>query len=179
MFKDYFKGKIKEMNILALDISTKTGYAGRDERKNTPVTGTHVIKSRKHDFQGTRFLRFRAWLSEICDQVLPDLIYYEEPHHRGKSATLLAVGFKAELLAKTAELKIEAVGVHSRTLKKWATGRGDAEKIDMLIAARQKGWLPSDDNEADACLLLNYAEHENMCSLSSLAIPHKDNYDQT
>lgn len=49
-------------------------------------------------------------------------------------------------------------------LKRWATGRGNANKADMIEAARVRGWPPAnnyhypeplklDDNEADAWLL--------------------------
>ena len=37
----------------------------------------------------------------------------------------------------------------------WATG-----KAAMIEAARDRGWTPFDDNEADAALLLEYAMAE-------------------
>jgi Holliday junction resolvasome RuvABC endonuclease subunit len=39
------------------------------------------------------------------------------------------------------------------TLKKHATGRGNADKAAMIAAMRTKGFRPADDNEADALAL--------------------------
>ena len=43
------------------------------------------------------------------------------------------------------------------TIKKHATGKGNAGKADMLNAMRNKGFSPADDNEADALALLDWA----------------------
>ena len=43
------------------------------------------------------------------------------------------------------------------TIKKHATGRGNARKDAMLAAARARGHSPADDNEADALALLYWA----------------------
>jgi Holliday junction resolvasome RuvABC endonuclease subunit len=53
--------------------------------------------------------------------------------------------------------------VHTVTpaeLKRWATGRGNASKDDMLTAATEKGWDGWDHNEADAWLLWRMALEE-------------------
>ena len=46
--------------------------------------------------------------------------------------------------------------VENRTLKKWATGNGNADKRAMLEAARMTGWIGDDHNEADAVMLWHY-----------------------
>jgi Holliday junction resolvasome RuvABC endonuclease subunit len=43
--------------------------------------------------------------------------------------------------------------VQPATLKKWATGKGNATKEQMVDAARLRGWEGSDHNEADAWLI--------------------------
>ena len=56
---------------------------------------------------------------------------------------------------------IEHAGVHSATLKKWTTGKGNADKTAMIEAdARRFGVPVTDDNEADALALLEYAKGE-------------------
>jgi hypothetical protein len=47
---------------------------------------------------------------------------------------------------------IEYTGIPVGTVKKTATGRGNASKEDMMAAARARwpGWEPVDDNESDA-----------------------------
>ena len=43
------------------------------------------------------------------------------------------------------------------TIKKHATGKGNAGKGDMIAAAILRGHDPEDDNEADALALLDWA----------------------
>lgn len=48
-------------------------------------------------------------------------------------------------------------GVPVGTIKKHATGKGNAGKEEMILAVRQRGHSPSDDNEADALAILHWA----------------------
>jgi hypothetical protein len=50
-------------------------------------------------------------------------------------------------------------GVGVGTIKKSATGRGNAGKPEMIAAMRRLGHLPDDDNEADALALLYCVMH--------------------
>jgi Holliday junction resolvasome RuvABC endonuclease subunit len=43
------------------------------------------------------------------------------------------------------------------TIKKHATGKGNASKAEMLAAIRALGHRPADDNEADSLALLGWA----------------------
>ena len=45
------------------------------------------------------------------------------------------------------------------TIKKHATGKGNASKDEMVASARARGHTPVDDNEADALALLSWAVH--------------------
>lgn len=141
--------------ILALDTGTKTGWCIGS------TSGVQVFDLKRGESVGMRFLRFRAWLTEIvCLAGGVAVICYEQAHHRGGHATQVAVGFITEILTFSALHKIETMPVHSGTLKKFATGSGVAKKPDMITAARAHGYAPTDDNEADACLLYEYAVAE-------------------
>lgn len=48
-------------------------------------------------------------------------------------------------------------GVPVGTIKKHATGKGNAGKDEMILAVTQRGHSPSDDNEADALAILHWA----------------------
>jgi len=50
---------------------------------------------------------------------------------------------------------IPYMGVPVGTIKKHATGKGNASKEGMVVAAIENGWQPKDDNEADALWLLD------------------------
>ena len=48
-------------------------------------------------------------------------------------------------------------GVPVGTIKRFATGRGNADKAAMIAAIRARGYDPVDNNEADAIALLLWA----------------------
>lgn len=144
------------MKVLSLDLATRTGWASN---ANGRRSGTVEFQLKRGESPGMRFLRCRAWLSEMLELVggHADVIVYEQAHHRGGAATAVCVGLVTEVQAFAAEHDIELMPVHTGSLKKWATGKGNASKEDMTAAARIRGWDVEDDNEADAALLLDYA----------------------
>ena len=145
------------MNILALDLATKTGWA--IARNGQLVeSGVQVFDIRRGESPGLRFLRFRSWLEDLLTEAAPDLVAYEQAHHRGGAATELCVGFATRVQELAAGDGIEYASVHTSTLKKHATGHGNAQKDAMVAAARKRwGIEPEDDNHADALLILAWA----------------------
>lgn len=146
------------MRILALDLATKTGWA-----TNYPIeeSGVDTFDVRRGESPGTRYLRFVAWLREKIKIIGPELIVFEKAHHRGGAATEIAAGFATHLQSTCAELGVEHLSVHTGTLKKFATGSGNANKYIMMKRYRAVfGRHPIDDNEADARFLLKYGESE-------------------
>lgn len=142
------------MNILALDLATRSGWATNINR----TSGVQTFDVRRGESPGMRFLRCRGWLNEMRALLGNiDVIVYEQAHHRGGAATACCVGLVSTVQAVAAEHDIELMAVHTGELKRWATGKGNAGKPAMIEAARQRGWSPVDDNEADAALLLEYA----------------------
>jgi Holliday junction resolvasome RuvABC endonuclease subunit len=105
-----------------------------------------------------RYLHLRAQLQRVR-AAYPDLaaVFYEQAHHRGGAATEYAVGCVATVQAWCAEHGIEHAAVHSATIKKHATGKGNAPKDAVIAAMRRRGFAPTDDNEADALALLDWA----------------------
>ena len=111
------------MNIFAIDLATKTGWSTNIHGRRA---GLIEFSIKRGESPGMRFLRCRAWLSEmwrLLDQQI-ELIVYEQAHHRGGAATACCVGLITELLAFAAEHNIETMPIHSATLKKFATGSG-------------------------------------------------------
>ena len=65
-------------------------------------------------------------------------------------------------LTAWAELRgVPYQGVPVGTIKRHATGRGNADKAAMMAAARSRGFSPTDDNEADAIAILLWAIETN------------------
>jgi hypothetical protein len=155
------------MNILSLDMATKTGwafkYSGNLKFGNNAgriYSGIKDFAKARGESPGMIFLRFRKWLNEFLIPEEKILIVHEQAHHRGGAATALCSGLIAEAQAFAAEHGFEILPVHSATLKKFATGSGRAEKGAMIQAAKFFGFNPKDDNEADAIHLLRYALQE-------------------
>lgn len=146
------------MKILALDLATNTGFARNYGPK--PRTGSvsferpKVTKKQQKVPVGFVFSAFDDWLSK---QEVPDLLVIEEPHLRGGNATRLCVGLWAVASCGAFNGGAEVMSVRTRDLKISFTGIGNASKEDMIAMAKRRGYDPKDDDEADACLLLEYA----------------------
>jgi hypothetical protein len=140
------------MRILALDLSTKTGWA-----HTNGLSGVQDFTPRRGDSPGMRWLEARAWLNRVLDSAPADVVVYEQAHHRGGAPTHVAHALIAQAEAVAAERGIQITNRHTATIKKHATGKGNADKGRMLAAAREK-WSDrtiQDDNEADALWLLD------------------------
>ena len=152
------------MRILALDLGTRTGWALAD--RGHVESGIQVFDVKRGESPGMRYLRFRHWLAEVChvglggpfagERLAVRLIVYEQTHQRGGAATEVAAGFATRVQEHGAQYGLEHAAVHTATLKKWATGRGNADKPAMVAAAQARGYGGVDEDEADARLLLAY-----------------------
>ena len=144
--------------ILALDLGTTTGWALRTF-DGLITSGTVSFRPGRFDGGGMRYLRFTNWLTEIDRLSGPiEAIYFEEVRrHVGTDAAHVFGGLMASLTS-WAELRgIPYQGVPVGTIKKHATGKGNANKEAMITAARDRGFSPVDDNEADAIAILLWA----------------------
>ena len=115
------------------------------------------------EISGWRYLAFKQWLDNKIRILDIKHIVYEETFSKGAYAARVLHGFLAILQFtfaeryKDQETRLTMEKVHAMTLKKFATGRGNASKNDMIAAAKARGWEPQDDNEADALFLLDFA----------------------
>ena len=143
---------------LALDLGTTTGWALRT-RERTVVSGTVSFRPSRYDGGGMRYLRFRGWLDEIADNAggLGAVWFEEVRSHAGTDAAHVFGGFLATLSAWCDQRSIPYQGVPVGTLKRFATGKGNAGKEAVIAAVRARGFTPADDNEADALALLLWA----------------------
>ncbi len=143
--------------ILALDLGTHTGWALR-HLDGTITSGTVHFQSHRFEGGGMRYLRFKRWLSELLTSGDISEVYFEEVRrHAGVDAAHAYGGFLAHLTAWCEHRNIPYQGVPVGTIKKHATGKGNAGKAEMIAAARARGFNPQDDNEADALALLAWA----------------------
>ena len=106
-----------------------------------------------------RYLRFKRWLTDIkqCNAGIDQVVFEEVRRHAGVDAAHAYGGFMGQLTAWCEHHQIPYQGIPVGTIKKHATGKGNASKDEMVAAVRARGHSPADDNEADAIALLYLA----------------------
>lgn len=150
--------------ILGIDPGTHCGWSLWHDGKISSA-GTWNLSPRRHEGGGMRYLMLRAYLDEFRASE-PDTVAYEEVRrHLGTDAAHIYGGVIATLSAWCEERKIPYMAVPVGTVKKVATGLGNASK-EMMLASARKRW-PSlfefcliDDNAADACWITEAAARE-------------------
>ncbi len=144
--------------VLALDLGTTTGWALRGHDGGI-TSGTMTFRPSRFEGGGMRFLRFRGWLAEVAalSGGVARIVFEEVRAHAGTDAAHIYGGFLAHLSAWCEERSIAYQGVPVATIKRFATGKGNADKAKMVAAIQARGFAPADDNEADAIALLLWA----------------------
>ena len=144
--------------VLALDFGAATGWA-LHARDGHITSGTAEFRNDRWQGGGMRFLRFRQWLTEVkhASDGLDRVVYEQVRRHAGVDASHAYGGWLAILTAWCEHHVIPYEGVPVGTIKRFATGRGNADKAAMIAAMRARGFTPADDNEADALALLLWA----------------------
>lgn len=144
------------MKIIALDLGSHMAlvHNGMD----IPIVDSY-------HFEGPRAHRMGAtlrWLHKRFTQIKVacsiDLVVYERPFGRGMDATRCSWGIAGLIEAAATNNGWPVTDMDPQTIKKFATGKGRAEKEVMIAAARKMGYTGWDEHEADAYCLLKYAE---------------------
>lgn len=147
-----------QMKILALDIATKTGWAvGCAEGQS----GVWDLGAKKKESRDIRLMNLRVCLSDLDHKHGPfDLIAFEALYmqHFHTAITLAELRGMVKYWAVLNGLRILDPPVAPATIKKHATGRGNATKMQVQLAARKR-WphlkIVSDD-QSDALMLWDY-----------------------
>lgn len=148
------------MHILALDPATKCGFA-----HSCGASGTWDLSIRRDESGGMRLMRLRGKLEEIRKTAGVDLVVFESARHAASNGALIVQSELQGVLKFWCEEqspKIEYRGVSPSEVKKFATGKGNANK-EAMIAAAVSRWpaVPiADDNHADALWILALAQEQ-------------------
>lgn len=145
------------MTILALDLATRCGFAF--DSAGVSESGMVDFSPRKGEVHGGRLVRLTVWLYKWQHRNL-DLVIYEKPipFHSGQAASQLAYGFSSRVEEFCSRYDIRCECVQPNVLKKFATGNGRTEKANMIRFTQALKAGVTDDNEADALWLLEYAK---------------------
>lgn len=107
-----------------------------------------------------RFLRLETYLREAIVGI--NLVAYEEVRrHLGTDASHIYGGIVAVIQSVAEQSKTPYYGIPVGTIKKFATGKGNADKAKM-IAAGEKLWgevLPEDEVDARFIALVAAKEY--------------------
>lgn len=146
--------------LLALDLGTTTGF--RVGNAASSVSGTANFKPTRFESASMRYVKFRAWLSQMR-AAYPDIdhVTFEEVRrHAGTDAAHIYGGLMAHLMVWCDDAGLDYDAVPVGTIKKHWTGKGNANKDAMIAESVRRGLSPVDDNEADAQALFDFKMSE-------------------
>lgn len=149
--------------LLALDLATRFGWAHGMPGQDACSMEHGSVQLPARDGEGAVFLAYENWLKDVLDRWQPRLVVYEAPFlDRNRTSMQVAtrlIGLGVITVKCCAEAQVYRVeNVENTMVKKFITGRGRAEKLDMIAAVRRYGLNPEDDNAADACAIWFWAE---------------------
>lgn len=149
------KLNLNPTEVLALDVATSTGWA------TTTTSGTWNLAPKKDESRGMRLIRFRAKLTEMITLHKIKLVVFEGAVGYGAHPNFVGAEMIGVMKLTLEELNINYAAFVPSVIKKFATGKGNAKKPDMIRAAQLKwNMTGKDDNEADALAILHYALYE-------------------
>jgi len=140
------------------------GYAFTDSGKvEVHQSGVWDLKPRRHEGGGMRYLRVRRNLEALLvSEQIGDrsAVFYEEVRgHKGTDAAHIYGGIVATIASVCEELGVPYQGIPVGTIKKRATGKGNASKHSMVRAAHHEWMIDGfegliSEDEADAMWVL-------------------------
>lgn len=148
--------------LLALDLGTKTGWALRSASGDI-ASGMQSFQPSRFEGGGMRYLKFQRWLDEMAARGLDEIMFEEVRNHAGVTAAHVYGGFLSHLQTWAEPRQIPFSALPVGTIKKHATGKGNASKNEMVAWARMgfKAQDVKDDNQADALAILKWMiDHE-------------------
>ena len=144
--------------VLALDLGTTTGWALQAAdgliTSGTVSLPAQPLRWRRHALPAVPGLARPAGPRR---RAITAIHFEEVRRHVGTDAAHVYGGLLATLTSWAETAGIAYQGVPVGTIKRHATGKGNANKDAMMAAARARGFSPADDNEADAIAILLWA----------------------
>ncbi len=133
------------MRLLALDIATITGWC------SPSGSGIWDLKPNRGESAGMRNVRFRAKLMDILMADAITIVAYERPAGMHALPKMVASEMIGVLTIACIDKGIDYCSYSANEIKRFATGKGNANKAAMIAACNERyGVEPIDDNHADA-----------------------------
>jgi Holliday junction resolvasome RuvABC endonuclease subunit len=150
---------------LALDLSTRTGWAFGVAGSNEPPKYGYWVLDRKptlieRDLQiGYRMSCLASVLTDHIAIYRPDRITVEAPLHLADASSRLLICLAGAVAMVCEEEGVEYVDGHLSRVRKMVLGRSNWPnvKAEVMRFCQAQGWSPADHNVGDALILLRYA----------------------
>lgn len=137
---------------IGIDPGTTCGWCVLRPDGSRIASGTWDLRPRRHEGGGMRYVRLERYLSELLDAHPDAILGYEEVRrHAGTDAAHVYGGIVGIITAVCERRTVPYSGVPVGTVKRTATGKGNADKAAMVASATARWGEVADDNEADAC----------------------------
>ena len=122
--------------------------------------GTLNLTPKKGEREGVRYWRLAMQLPKLIEGA--DLVVIERTYSKGAKTAQVLKGLAAVALVACEINEVPYEFVDASHLKKWATGKGNAKKPEMIAAARAAMGITDEvaltDDEADAYNLAAYGQ---------------------
>ena len=159
---------MENKTILSLDLGTTMGWAVliNDKMDSGSVSFARYkgCKSKSADHKGLPYLSLYAWLGLRCHIYRVKTIVYEDVFRWSSSdAAKVYGGYRGIVMSTAARYDIEVIGYSPSAIKKFWTGKGNADKNQMVKVTKQKypNLEVKDDNQSDAIALLQLHINKN------------------
>ena len=146
--------------ILALDLATTLGWATFDDQSGELLHGIYKLRSQRKGKADPRLriVSLEDWLPRVLPEVAWGAGEVVVEGTVGAYHDSLVVGSALQAVTRSmcASFGIDTLAeIPPTTVKLFATGKGNADKDEVLAAVKAR-WSPDvhDDNEADAVALL-------------------------
>lgn len=167
--------------VVAFDLSlTAAGVAVWDSRRSPFSIQTHVVrgptvkKGSAPHYYAQRLAKLEVELMQFVKarRAEGELVVFEDYAWGARQLAHQLGELGGVLRLAVFRVAVPFAVVNPATVKKFATGRGNCKKSDVLLAAsRQLGYSGNSHNEADALWILQmalswYLPHEAQCKLT-------------
>ena len=143
--------------MLAIDPGTRCGWA-----HSCGASGTWDLSVRPDESSGMRLIRLRGKLNLIYEAHRFGLLVYEAARNMEHGPAIRVSGeIQGQLKVWCEDHKLDYRGYSPGEIKKFATGKGNAGKDQMLAAAKSRlDYQGHSHDEADAIWILKLSEND-------------------
>lgn len=159
--------------ILALDLSLTTGFAYGGLRENSPFFSRWRLNGGIARM-GEAWVDLQNKIEDFLALQRPEFVVYALPFAKQQTSARLGLGLAAHTESSCFRMEVPCFEVQESTARKNILGRGSFternERREIIKGSGRKnakeavmdwcinkGWAIRDDNEADACVMWEYA----------------------